>query len=275
MFAVDAETLTVRLLEAETRGRSEYGLQVLADLVTALDLGDIDPRARVLKPLDLPAFAILDGSTGIGQVGASRAMELAREKAATAGIALVICRNSQPCDDVRTIAELASRANCIGYCTTSSGKASLTATGGQNWLSAHPAAWSFPAGETVWTTGHTLSQELLQSLESGSLALTQGLLSLALTAGISSSRLPAAKKKISPYGAGAEHCCLAVHLSVIQADAHWNETFSACLSQADSTLQRVSIADLPETLEIGEELRTTLLDVARQARVALPDSLKS
>lgn len=265
MFAVDAECLTDRLLEAEHRGRD--GLAVAAELVSAFDLGDIDPRARLLTQLDLPAVTLLDGSTGVGQVGASRAMLAAIEKAHTAGIAVVSIRNSQPCGDVRTIAELASHAGCIGFITTNSGKAHWPATAEQPWLAAHPQAWSFPAGSgTAWTTTLELTAESPACDE------RWGVIALALTAGLHAARLPAAKKKASPYGSGAEHTCVAVSLTALvpQADG-WSNWIDACRSQV-ATFEMVDLTGTGESLTLSESTLSALREAAAQSRIPLPES---
>lgn len=273
MFAVDAELLVARLLEAEVRGRPRQGLRLLQEIVTAFDMGDIDPRARTLKGVDLPAFAVLDGSTGVGQVGASRAMLLAIEKSHTAGIAMVVVRNSQPCGDVRVFAELAAQADCIGFCSTNSGKGSLPGDEGGHWMSTHPQAWALPGSVTHgWVSARELSADDFASTQLGSGGLWHGIVSLALTAGLTGARLPAAKKKASPYGSGAEHCCLALHLDAVKIRDGWETWTSETLPRAAPAWQPVAWSTPPEALELSAETVADLQDAAKQSRIPLPES---
>src|SRR5258705_13008533 len=84
-----------------------------------MDLGDIDPRARTITLHDTPAAALLDGSTGIGHVAATRAMLLVMEKARAVGTGTVVVRNSRLCGDAGGIARLAAEAGLIGLVTNS------------------------------------------------------------------------------------------------------------------------------------------------------------
>jgi hypothetical protein len=265
MFAAEAEIVALRLLEAEQQGRGAWGLALLPELVSAMDLGDIDPRARTLTVLDLPAAAILDGSTGAGQVGATKAMQLAIQKAHTAGIGMVIVKNSQPCGDVRRYAELAAQAGCIGFCTTNSGKAVLPAE--RPVLSVHPQAWALPAGDAHLVSLQTLdAQEPLLSPAAGA----RGLLSLVLTAGLTAARAPYQKKKSSPYGAGAEHFCLAIQPTALQAQ----EPLSTLIGESWPQLQhsvggweRVSMEAPPERLLLSSAAKAAIDEVAQSTRV--------
>lgn len=267
MFAVDAELVMARVLEAERRGQVQAGLAQLAEIVTAFDLGDIDPRARTLTKLDLPGYALLDGSTGVGQVGASRAMQLAIEKAKTAGIALVVVNHSQPCGDPLLYSEMAAQAGCLGFCTTNSGKAFWPPQAETRLFASHPQAWAIPAGpDAAWVSRQSIGPESLPEP-----TFLQGLVSLAFTAGLAGGRLPGAKKKASPFGAGAEHACLAIHGPTVQpesADARWSDS----LLQSDYPgWTRVNFDPLPETWTISAETWEALTETAKTSRIPLPE----
>ncbi|MEI8381647.1 MAG: Ldh family oxidoreductase [Planctomycetota bacterium] len=114
MFAAEAEIVVHRMIEADQSGRSRDGVGSLPGFLDAMDQGDIDPRARLITVTDAPAVAVLDGSTGMGHVAASRAMLMAVEKAKAGGIGNVIIRNSRPGGDLGTIAALAASQELIG-----------------------------------------------------------------------------------------------------------------------------------------------------------------
>jgi hypothetical protein len=267
MFAADAELVASRLIEAEHRGRAEYGLVLLGEIVGAMDLGDIDPRARTLAVLDLPGTAILDGSTGAGQVGATQAMQAAIHKAQAAGVGLAIVKNSQPCGDVRLYAELAAQAGCIGFCTTNMGKAALPA-GNAPVFGAHPQAWAVPAGDNVLVSLQFLHE---REPDVSRYAGERGLISLVLTAGLTGARTPSQKRKASPYGAGAEHCCLAIHGGALQAEA----TLPAVVTETWQLMQSavggweaVAKSPLPDEIALSATGRTAIDEVAKAVRIA-------
>ncbi len=138
MFAAEAEIVVHRMIEADQSGRSQDGVGSLPDFLDAMDLGDIDPRARLITVTEAPAVAVLDGSTGMGHVAASRGMLMAIEKANVGGIGNVVIRNSRPGGDLGTIATLAASQGLIGLVHISM---DLDADG--NPLS--NIAWSVPA----------------------------------------------------------------------------------------------------------------------------------
>lgn len=261
-FAADAELVIARLLEAEQRGSTVGGLSTFAEILSAIDLGDVDPRARTLTVTDAPAIAVLDGSTGIGQVGASRAMLLALQKAPQAGMALVVVKNSQPFVDVAGIAALAAKEGCIGFCAGNWGKADGEASPG--WLSAQPQAWALPHSDNVWISS---------SKPMGLDATFAGVLSLALTAGLTDSKLPSAKKRASPFGAGVEYACLAIHAATFSAVASLTrigEELAAYNSDGSAGWSRLPSA--PETVTLSANVLGALIEAGQTARVPFPQT---
>ncbi len=139
MFAVEAEIVASRMIEADQCGLFADGVGSLPHYVDAMDLGDIDPRARIITLGETPATALLDGSTGIGHVAATRAMLLAIEKARAVGTGTVVVKNSRLCGDVGGIARLAAQAGLIGFVTNSFVEQVIDDVGHQ------ALTWGFPA----------------------------------------------------------------------------------------------------------------------------------
>lgn len=138
MFAAEAEIVAARLIEADLCGMSAEGIGSLPQFLDAMDLGDIDPRARIITLRDTPAAALLDGSTGMGHVATTRAMLLAIEKARAVGTGTVVIKNSRLCGDVGVIARLAADVGLIGFVTNSFAE-SVTNDAGD-----HALAWGLP-----------------------------------------------------------------------------------------------------------------------------------
>ena len=118
MFAAEAEIAALRLIESELMGRPAGGLRWLPRLISALDLGDIDPRARMVTAVDLPALAVIDGSTALGQVAVTHALKLAAQKAQTVGSATVVVKNSRPVGDPTSCLAVATAAGCVASVMT-------------------------------------------------------------------------------------------------------------------------------------------------------------
>jgi LDH2 family malate/lactate/ureidoglycolate dehydrogenase len=129
MFQFDAATAVQRMLEADLYGIPAHGCGRIGEYLDALDVGDIDPRARVLTLQDAPAFAVLDGSRAMGQVAATKGAELAAEKAAENGIAMVTIGNSQTLGAAAVYVRLIAERGLIGLCLSSTGGATVTAPG--------------------------------------------------------------------------------------------------------------------------------------------------
>lgn len=272
MIAADAELVIQRLMEAELRGRSAGGVGLLEQIATAFEGGDIDPRARILTIQETPAAALLDGSTGVGQAAATRAMQLAIQKAQSVGVGVVVITNSQPCGDVAGFAELAAQSQCIGFCTTNSGRALRSLPGSETKVFGdHPQAWAVPAGDRVWVAcQNTGDDSSAAAAEGGEI---RGIVSLLLTAALAGTRLPSSKKKASPYGAGAEHTCLALHLPTWQAAENcrrvWDELGPLLGSSGAGWRLTELITDAPDVV-LSAQTQTALQAVSAQTRIPWP-----
>lgn len=80
------------ILDAEWRGKSSYGLELVPTVVKWFRLKKHDPR--VVR--DGPVQAFIEGGDSAGPVVAALAMDLALEKARAAGIGIVGARNRWP-----------------------------------------------------------------------------------------------------------------------------------------------------------------------------------
>lgn len=148
MYQADAEIGADRMLEADIRGIHSHGSRALQHYIRGMDKGNIDPRAQITTVTEAPAMAVLDGGTGLGHVAATRGMELAIEKARTAGTGTVVVRNSQHFGAAGVYVLLAANAGMIGHCTTSTGGATVAAAGShQAAVANHAVAWGAPVAD--------------------------------------------------------------------------------------------------------------------------------
>lgn len=82
------------LLTADLAGISSHGIQRLRRYVDGIKTGNINVRANMKVISDNKAVSVIDANNGLGQVAASKAMDLAIKKASEYGIGLTLVRNS-------------------------------------------------------------------------------------------------------------------------------------------------------------------------------------
>ncbi len=82
------------LIEASLRGVDSHGILVLPMYASMIEAGGISLNATVNIVQDNGPTLLLDGGNGIGPLVASRAMELALERARHYGLSFVAVRNS-------------------------------------------------------------------------------------------------------------------------------------------------------------------------------------
>lgn len=145
MFGAEAQMGVSRLLEADLRGIQSHGCRMVPRYLKAMDEGDIDPRGQILKVTSTSAMAVLDGGRALGHVAATKAMQLAIELAREAGTGTVAVRNSQHFGAAAVYVMMATQAEMIGYCTTSTAHATVAAYGSRTAGTANNAlAWGAP-----------------------------------------------------------------------------------------------------------------------------------
>ncbi|MFV0444459.1 MAG: Ldh family oxidoreductase [Planctomycetaceae bacterium] len=241
VFQFDAQTVADRMLEADLRGEPQHGLRRLPDDVAIMDLGDIDPRGRVLVENQTAAVATLDGSRALGPVAATKATEVAMQKAREVGIGAVAVHHSQYLGSSAVYVALAAKQGLIGLCTSNYGGAILAAPGTSTGATSDAGwAWGFPTAndsliviETPSTAVGRAEQELRSAwglaepdpTTADSSAAAAGLLSplagefglgVAITASLLAGGLAGGKPPIlktrSPASECAEHLVLAIDL---------------------------------------------------------------
>ena len=146
MFRAEAEIASARQIEADLRGIQSHGSRATPRYLSAMDRGDIDPRGQTLVTTRTPAIAVIDGGRNLGHVASTKAMQIAIEMARTVGTGTVGVRNSQHFGAASVYALMAAEAGMIGYCTTSTGTATVAAYGSRRPATANNAfAWAAPA----------------------------------------------------------------------------------------------------------------------------------
>ena len=168
MFGAEAEIAADRLVEADLRGIHSHGSRALPRYIQAMDAGDIDPRAMSITAADSPAMAVVEASGGLGHVAATRGMELAIQKAREVGVGTVVIRKGQHFGAAGLYSLLAVRAGMIGFCTTSTGTATVAAYGSRESGTANNAlAWGIPTGSGApWILDMAVAESSWGKIES-------------------------------------------------------------------------------------------------------------
>lgn len=143
----DAE-LTARLMvDANLSGHDTHGVRQTARYAGLLSEGVIQPGAEVEVVRDRGVTAVLDGHDCLGFVGATRATELAIEKARTHSLAAVGVRNLNHVGRVGAYPEMMAAAGLVGLITVNAqGRGILVAPfgGKQARIGTNPMGAGFP-----------------------------------------------------------------------------------------------------------------------------------
>jgi LDH2 family malate/lactate/ureidoglycolate dehydrogenase len=147
LSAPDATISADCLVAADLRGTHSHGLIRLPFLIRRLAQGGANPapQRRVIR--DAPAIAVLDGDGGLGAVTAHHAMTLAMDKAAHAGVGLVVARNSDFIGTCAYSAMLALERGMIGLTWTNGAPGMAPWGGARNGVGNNPLGIAVPAGE--------------------------------------------------------------------------------------------------------------------------------
>jgi len=124
-----AETVTDCLVEANLMGLDTHGVIRLKFYMDRVRGGGNNAHPNIQRVQDHPCTALLDADRALGPVAAKAAMDLAIEKAADAGLALVLVRNGNHYGPAGHYARMAAAEDMIGVSMTNV-LASMPPTGG-------------------------------------------------------------------------------------------------------------------------------------------------
>ena len=128
--AEDAGIVSHHLVEADLRGVHSHGVIRVPTYVTALRAGKINPKPNLEVVEDHGGQVVMDGDSGLGQLTAFRANELAIQRGKEHGIAAVALRSSNHCGAMAYYAIRAREQGLIGLAITNAGM-NMTPTGGR------------------------------------------------------------------------------------------------------------------------------------------------
>lgn len=140
----EAEIVTNTMIEADARGIHSHGLMRLPIYVQRIQKGLIRSVSNVVVEQDSKATAVLNGSFSAGQVVATKAMDMAMEKAAEYGVGIVTAKNSNHFGIAGHYALMASRKDMIGIVMSNTAPLMPPIGGAEKVLGNNPLAIAAP-----------------------------------------------------------------------------------------------------------------------------------
>ena len=112
----DAEFIAGRLVQVDLRGVFSHGTRQLRHYARLYRTGDLNPRPNIRVLRETPVSAYLDGDGGLGYFVATRATEMAIEKAGASGIAIAGTRNNGHAGSMGIYARMALQHDLVTLC---------------------------------------------------------------------------------------------------------------------------------------------------------------
>ncbi|MCH7412765.1 Ldh family oxidoreductase [Belliella sp. R4-6] len=141
----DASLAAKVLLSADLRGVDSHGVARLSGYVRLWEKGRINPTPNVHVSYETPSTAVVDGDGGLGLVVAPYAMQVAIEKAKTAGTGWVSVKNSNHYGIAGYHAMMALEHDMIGISLTNASPLVSPTFSKERMLGTNPISVAIPA----------------------------------------------------------------------------------------------------------------------------------
>ena len=141
----NADIITDNLITADLYGIKSHGLQRLMRYYNGLKKNSIHVDAKPEIVFETPISAVIDGHSGMGQVIASFANNLAIEKAKKVGMAFVTVRNSNHYGIAGYYTKKACDEGMIAFSMTNTESIAVHTNSSQALLGSNPIAFAMPA----------------------------------------------------------------------------------------------------------------------------------
>ena len=141
----DAATAADVLVSADLRGVDSHGVARLSGYVRLWEAGRINPTPDIKVVYETPSTAVVDGDGGLGLVVAPFAMQVAIEKAKTAGTGWVSVKNSNHYGIAGIHAMQALQHDMIGISLTNASPLVSPTFSAERLLGTNPISVAIPA----------------------------------------------------------------------------------------------------------------------------------
>ncbi len=143
----EAALATRALLSADLRGIDSHGVARLSGYIRLWEVGRVNARPHIRVIHETPSTAVVDGDRGLGLIVASRAMDIAREKAKQVGTGWVSVQNSNHFGIAAFHAMQALEDDMIGWAMTNASPLVAPTFSKDRLLGTNPICVAAPAGE--------------------------------------------------------------------------------------------------------------------------------
>jgi LDH2 family malate/lactate/ureidoglycolate dehydrogenase len=143
----DAEIFSRSLVDADLQGTSTHGMSRLSIYLQRLSKGLISPRAELKVDRGFGSVLALDANNGLGQVQATRTLDLMKSLAQQNGVAAATIRNSQHFGALSYYCNRAADDHLILLAMSNCEPAMSPAGGYEAFFGTNPIAASFPTGK--------------------------------------------------------------------------------------------------------------------------------
>ncbi len=143
----DAEIIADVFLAAELRGHSSHGMIRIKDYYELWKAGRINTNPDVRIVHESPSTAVVDGDNAVGMVSARRSMEIAIEKAKSAGTGWVATRHSNHFGIAGYYSMMALDHDMVGICLTNANPLVAPTFSISRMMGTNPIAVAIPAGQ--------------------------------------------------------------------------------------------------------------------------------
>lgn len=145
----DAATAAHILVRTDLRGVHSHGVQALPIHVRNLQDGGTRSPATPKTVRESAVTAVIDGQAGMGLVIAKHAIDVAIDKARTAGVGVVVVRNSNHFGAAGHYALTAAEAGYIGMATSNASPIMAAAGSKRKVISNAPFAYAIPGPDSL------------------------------------------------------------------------------------------------------------------------------
>jgi len=145
----EAYIVADNLVEADLTGVESHGVSRMAIYMKRLREGGVRPVMELKRVVDAPAMAVVDACNSLGAPAAKACMELAIDKAKTAGISFVSVRNSNHYGMAAYYTKMALEHNMVGF-TASNTCPRIAPWGSREPIfGTNPFSYSFPTARNL------------------------------------------------------------------------------------------------------------------------------
>ncbi|MFQ6039747.1 MAG: Ldh family oxidoreductase [Candidatus Poribacteria bacterium] len=166
----EAEIVIRLLVKANLVGHDSHGVIRIPQYISLIQRGDLHPGIAIEIVKETPSTAVINGHWGFGQVIASKAMDIAIQKAKTHSVSTVGAHHSNHIGRMADYAIMAAEENMIGMVMVNNhGAAQHVAPygGRERRLSTNPICFAVPTGRKdnpSQTTGEPLVVDITTSV---------------------------------------------------------------------------------------------------------------